>query len=60
MEYASYRYRTLNKDYIEFRDGGAVCSSVVGRKGGAQNINLAPDCAKEHILIHEVYFVFET
>ena len=59
MEYASYRYRTLNKDYIEFRHGGA-CSSVVGRKGGGQNITLAPDCAKEYILIHEVYFVFET
>ena len=59
MEYSLCRLRTSNKDFIEFHHGGG-CSSVVGRKGGAQNINLAPSCAKEEILIHEVYFVFKT
>ena len=54
----SSAYRTSNKDYIEFRHA-AGCSSIAGRKGGAQSINLAPQCAEEHILIHEVYFVIQ-
>ena len=56
MEYSLCRHRTSNKDYIEFRHGGG-CSSIAGRKGGVQSIKLAPRCAQEHTIIHEVYFV---
>ena len=56
MKFSLCRHGTSKKDYIEFRHG-AACSSKVGRKGGAQSIKLAPQCAEEHILIHEVYFI---
>ena len=45
---------TSNKDFIRFLRG-FDCHSVAGREGGTQHIVLASDCAKEHILIHEVY-----
>ena len=54
-----WRQRTTNKDYIEFRHGPG-CSSFAGRKGGAQSIKLAKECAEEHTLIHEVYVVIQT
>ena len=41
------------KDYIEFRHGNG-CYSVAGRNGKKQDIVLAPPCAEEHTLIHEV------
>ena len=47
---------TSNKDYIEFRHGNG-CYSIAGREGGRQFLTLAPFCAEEHTLIHEVYFV---
>ena len=43
------------KDYIEFRHGFG-CYSLVGRDGHKQDIVLAPYCAEEHTLIHEVFF----
>ena len=62
MEYSLGRHRNSNKDFIEFRHGGrdGGCFSFVGRNGGAQSIHLAPRCAEEHILIHEVYFDIQT
>ena len=47
-------HENSDKDYIEFRHDGGRCASLAGRKGGAQSIKLAPGCAEEHILIHEV------
>ena len=55
MEYSLCRHGTSDKDYIEFRHDGGRCSSLAGRKGGAQSIKLAPACAEEHTLVHEVY-----
>ena len=54
------RHGTSDKDYIEFRHDGGRCSSLAGRKGGAQSIKLAPACAEEHTLVHEVYLVIQT
>ena len=45
----------INEDYIEFRHGNG-CYSLAGRDGGGQEIVLAPYCAEEHTLIHQVYF----
>ena len=47
--------KTSNKDFIRFIRG-FDCHSVAGREGGTQHIVLASYCAKEHTLIHEVYF----
>ena len=48
---------TSLKDYIEFRHGNA-CRSFAGRDGQRQEIILAPFCAEEHTLIHEVTFFY--
>ena len=47
--------RTL-KDFLNFRHANG-CQSVVGRDGGAQDLGLAPFCAEEHTLIHEVNII---
>ena len=41
---------------MEFRHGNA-CRSFAGRDGQRQEIILAPFCAEEHTLIHEVTFL---
>ena len=46
-------FETSHKDYIEFKHGDG-CYSHAGRKGNQQRIILAPSCAEEHTLIHEV------
>ena len=49
--------RTLNKDFLDFRNSRRGCYSMSGRNGGAQTMGLATFCAEETTLIHEVYFV---
>ena len=47
---------TQHKDYIEFRHD-TRCWSKAGRTGKNQDIGLAPGCAEEFTLIHEVFKV---
>lgn len=47
---------TSLKDFIRFRHG-LSCHSLAGREGHEQDIVLAPFCAEEHTLVHEVTFV---
>ena len=49
--------RTLNKDFLDFRNADYGCLSFAGRLGGAQIMGLSPHCAEETTLIHEVHFV---
>ena len=51
----SPRNETSKKDFIEFSPAIRRCYSLAGRAGGRQHIGLSSECAKEHILIHEVY-----
>jgi hypothetical protein len=44
--------RTTQPDYVYFTDLGG-CSSMVGRRGGKQNISLAPGCSTGNA-IHEI------
>ena len=55
MNELSPRNGTSKKDFIEFSSSHYRCDSLAGRAGGRQDIRLAPECAKEHILIHEIY-----
>ena len=48
---------TFLKDYIEFFHGKG-CFSFAGREGKKQRTILAPYCAEEHTLIHEVSFLY--
>lgn len=50
----NYRFvpRTTETDYVTFRPGGG-CSSMVGRQGGQQFVNLAPACSRGNA-IHEI------
>ena len=44
------------KDFIKFvATKRSECHSRIGREGGGQMIVLSGGCAKEHILIHEVF-----
>ena len=51
--------KTHDKDYIEFKNGFMECHSKVGRQGRKQEIVLAPQCAEEHTIVHEVCFLYD-
>ena len=51
--------KTHDKDYIEFKNGFMECHSKVGRQGLKQEIVLAPQCAEEHTIVHEVCFLHD-
>ena len=44
--------RTTESDYVTFR-AGSGCSSMVGRRGGQQFVNLGSGCSKGNV-IHEI------
>ncbi|XP_020618995.1 blastula protease 10-like isoform X2 [Orbicella faveolata] len=45
--------RTNQRDYVSFRSGGG-CASWVGKRGGKQDIWLAPGCWTKGIVVHEI------
>jgi hypothetical protein len=45
--------RTSQDDYVRFQDGDG-CSSMVGRQGGRQDVNLALGCNSTWIVAHEI------
>ncbi|GFO38074.1 metalloendopeptidase [Plakobranchus ocellatus] len=47
--------RVDQNDYIIFRSGEDSCHSKVGRLGGAQEVNLGPDCLhSQGVVLHEI------
>ena len=53
-QYTRWRFvsRTTEADYVEFVPD-TTCSSSIGRQGGRQVINLAPDCGVGTV-VHEI------
>lgn len=45
--------RSGQDDYVRFRDGSG-CSSMVGRQGDRQDVNLALGCNNTWIVVHEI------
>ena len=54
--------RTNESDWVFFTDNNTGCNSAIGRRGGQQNINLAPGCnfgSTVHEILHALGFWHE-